>query len=729
MTSSQALIPWEPVSNNGVVVTQENSHPERKIWALILNAFLSPLPGHTLNQVYTAAGKVLETHANHVAFKLGLGPHVIAGKIKLHFGDGEHQMQQLELLRTTAPPKLEKRCLKLMKYSLLTESASTQCQAFKEIVDLATLLPGLRVLFLYTNVLDNATSPDTISAFWDRSTSPSDKEWTFWQKLAATCLADTVISAMTEGNSLAGLVACDDDGLSTIERLLVEQDCGASNYTSALCLRYLAGVLNLPGFWQNLRGVHAQVAHKLCCRMVCVLKDIGVDIPSLVLIEEDPVDYDGVNLLATTLLSGLSSWFDRLDWEDWTRQPWYESFAQVLQLLWEPQAAKLLPHSSASATSTFEGIPHTSYQDRILNVMVDNQNTVPGDQANPADNYSTENLSAHSIDKDANQENYSQNIKSPDDSPGQSFGVDSEGLSLQDEGSISNESSDFSDPMLDDTGSDLSESEEQFGMVSGHGNVLQDLGCPEFLELKVYWLQLPIYVQKLSKKTLRSGNSYCSISKEIWGTIIQRPWRQWKILLGYIMSLESMALQGTCGLQCFRSTRFIWGKMTQLKEAQEVMVLALEKQRKGLALAYQDLGQFNKAQELTMSSMEKHSQLLGEDHPDTLWSMCSLADIYRQLDQLTEAENLYHIVVGKSIRILGENHPDTLPATRGLGMTYLASGQFKKAEDLLTNVFDKQKKVLGEEHPDTLKTMGTLANTYRQLGQLSAAEELATVAL
>jgi hypothetical protein len=72
--------------------------------------------------------------------------------------------------------------------------------------------------------LDNAKLLDTISALWDRSTSPADKEWTFWQKLAATCLADTVISAMTEGNSLANLVACRDEGLSTIEQLLVEHD-------------------------------------------------------------------------------------------------------------------------------------------------------------------------------------------------------------------------------------------------------------------------------------------------------------------------------------------------------------------------------------------------------------------------------------------------------------------------------------------------------------------------
>jgi hypothetical protein len=114
----------------------------------------------------------------------------------------------------------------------------------------------------------------------------------------------------------------------------------------------------------------------------------------------------------------------------------------------------------------------------------DSQNTVLGDQATPAANHSTNNLSAHSIDSDTNQESSSQSIKSPDDSPSQSFDVDSEGLSLQDEESISNESSDFPDPMLDDTGSDLSESEEQFGMASGHDNVLEDL-----VSRQIDWLQ------------------------------------------------------------------------------------------------------------------------------------------------------------------------------------------------------------------------------------------------
>jgi hypothetical protein len=49
--------------------------------------------------------------------------------------------------------------------------------------------------------------------------------------------------------------------------------------------------------------------------MVRVLKDIGVDIPSLGPIEASkaPLDYDGMDFLVTTLLNGISNWFSKLD--------------------------------------------------------------------------------------------------------------------------------------------------------------------------------------------------------------------------------------------------------------------------------------------------------------------------------------------------------------------------------------------------------------------------------
>jgi hypothetical protein len=78
---SDALIPWDPQSNQAVVETEEN-HPDGGQWPLILSGLLSPSRGRTLNQVYTSLGKFLETHANCAAYSVGLGPHVMAQKIK-----------------------------------------------------------------------------------------------------------------------------------------------------------------------------------------------------------------------------------------------------------------------------------------------------------------------------------------------------------------------------------------------------------------------------------------------------------------------------------------------------------------------------------------------------------------------------------------------------------------------------------------------------------------------
>jgi hypothetical protein len=66
-----------------------------------------------------------------------------------------------------------------------------------------------------------------------------------------------------------------------------------------------------------------------------VLKDIGVDILALGPAEESepPFDYEGVDLLATTMLTGLLSWLGKLDCNDWPFQPWFEHCHEFVQLL------------------------------------------------------------------------------------------------------------------------------------------------------------------------------------------------------------------------------------------------------------------------------------------------------------------------------------------------------------------------------------------------------------
>jgi len=100
-----------------------------------------------------------------------------------------------------------------------------QCQIFKEIVDLITIFPGLRLVFLSTRLLDSAVSPDAISALWERPTGSPDEEWVFWKTLGATSLSHSYISAMIEESTILELSNCKVDGLSIIEQLLIECDC------------------------------------------------------------------------------------------------------------------------------------------------------------------------------------------------------------------------------------------------------------------------------------------------------------------------------------------------------------------------------------------------------------------------------------------------------------------------------------------------------------------------
>jgi L-lactate permease len=75
-------------------------------------------------------------------------------------------------------------------------------------------------------------------------------------------------------------------------------------------------------------------------------------------------------------------------------------------------------------------------------------------------------------------------------------------------------------------------------------------------------------------------------------------------------------------------------------------------------------------------------------------------------------------------RVLGEEHPDTLSAMSSLATTYLNLGQWKDAEDLEVLVMEARKRVLGEENPDTLSTMSSLAATHWNLGWWKDSEEL-----
>jgi hypothetical protein len=61
-----------------------------------------------------------------------------------------------------------------------------------------------------------------------------------------------------------------------------------------------------------------------------------------------------------------------------------------------------------------------------------------------------------------------------------------------------------------------------------------------------------------------------------------------------------------------------------------------------------------------------HHRVLGDDHPDTLWSVRGLAARLRDLGDYQAARDLDEDTLARRRRILSDDHPDTQRSARNL---------------------------------------------------------------
>ena len=72
------------------------------------------------------------------------------------------------------------------------------------------------------------------------------------------------------------------------------------------------------------------------------------------------------------------------------------------------------------------------------------------------------------------------------------------------------------------------------------------------------------------------------------------------------------------------------------------------------------LGEVDAARELDQETLERRRRVLGEDHPDALYSAYNLAADLRELGEIAAARELDQDTLERRRRVLGEDHPDTL---------------------------------------------------------------------
>jgi tetratricopeptide (TPR) repeat protein len=143
-----------------------------------------------------------------------------------------------------------------------------------------------------------------------------------------------------------------------------------------------------------------------------------------------------------------------------------------------------------------------------------------------------------------------------------------------------------------------------------------------------------------------------------------------------------------------------------------------------LTVLYSEVGRLSEALQLTEQVVQLHKSKLGEDHPDVLTSKDSLASRYGEAGRQSEAIQLTEQVVQLRKSKLGEDHPHTLSSMYNLAVHYSMAGRQSEALQLTEQVVQLRKSKLGEDHPYILLLMNSLAILYSNAGRQSEALQL-----
>jgi tetratricopeptide (TPR) repeat protein len=140
---------------------------------------------------------------------------------------------------------------------------------------------------------------------------------------------------------------------------------------------------------------------------------------------------------------------------------------------------------------------------------------------------------------------------------------------------------------------------------------------------------------------------------------------------------------------------------------------------------YRHCGQYDDAAAQLSQAVELATEVLGEEHPDTLKNMVSLAHVLELRGDFSEAETMLHQALEIQNRLMDEEDPDRLLAMACLSSVLLYQGKTEEAETLVREALEVQRRTLGEEDHDTLYSMTCLTDVLMNRGAFIEAEEVA----
>jgi non-specific serine/threonine protein kinase/serine/threonine-protein kinase len=151
--------------------------------------------------------------------------------------------------------------------------------------------------------------------------------------------------------------------------------------------------------------------------------------------------------------------------------------------------------------------------------------------------------------------------------------------------------------------------------------------------------------------------------------------------------------------------------------------------RHSVALTYMALGLSAQGLPHARAAVEIDRRLWGDDHPQTLDAMSTLAKLLRDSGDASGAEALHRQVLEARRMVLGPDDPNTLFSMAHVVAALLAQERFAEAEPLCREALQRSRRSLPMADPETAGNIVNLSTILRAQGKLAEAEQLLREAL
>lgn len=145
-----------------------------------------------------------------------------------------------------------------------------------------------------------------------------------------------------------------------------------------------------------------------------------------------------------------------------------------------------------------------------------------------------------------------------------------------------------------------------------------------------------------------------------------------------------------------------------------------------IAMIYVGKGEYEKAEPVFRTALQRKIETIGKDHPVTLQVANNLGVTLMNQERYEEAADLMRDVLTDRQRVLGPDHYQTLSTCINLGSIVSGLGEQEEAAAIYRNGYEASLAKYGPDHGRTLTLAYGLANTIKEIGQFAEAETLLT---